>query len=130
MKQEITNVVKAYENALNSSDTKAAMALYGSDPIFMAEYASAFIGRDAVQQAYDHVFRAIKLNVRFTIHEIADMGGDFAYVRTTSAGQQEMLATHQMSREANNELFVFRKENGHWKIHRYLFASSNAPSAK
>src|SRR6266851_1726796 len=42
MKQEITNVLKVYENALNTSDTKAAMALYGSDPIFMAEYANAF----------------------------------------------------------------------------------------
>jgi len=33
------------------------MALYGSDPIFMAEYANAFIGRDAVQRGYDQVFR-------------------------------------------------------------------------
>jgi len=130
MKQEITKALKGYEDALNTSDTKAAMALYGIDPIFMAEYADAFVGRDAVQRAYDHVFQAIKLNVRFTIHEIVDMGGDLAYARTTSGGQQEMLATHQMSQEANNELFVFRKENGHWKIHRYLFATSNAPSAK
>jgi ketosteroid isomerase-like protein len=130
MQQEITNVLKAYESALNTSDSKAAMSLYGSDPIFMAEYANAFIGRDMVQRGYDQVFRAIKLNVRFTIHEIVGMGGDLAYVRTTSAGQQELLATHAMSQEANNELFVFRKENSHWKIHRYLFASSKPPSAK
>jgi ketosteroid isomerase-like protein len=128
MKQEITNALKAYENSLNTSDTRAAMALYGSDPIFMAEYANAFVGRDAVLRGYDQVFRTIKLNVRFTIHEIVDMGGDLAYVRTTSAGQQEMLATHKISQEANNELFIFRKEDGQWKIHRYLFASSKPPS--
>jgi hypothetical protein len=27
-----------------------------------------------------------------------------------------------MVREGNNELFIFRKEQGNWKIHRYLFA--------
>jgi hypothetical protein len=32
MNQEITNVLKAYEKALNTSDAKAALALYGSDP--------------------------------------------------------------------------------------------------
>jgi ketosteroid isomerase-like protein len=127
MKQEITKQLKAYEDALNTSDTKAAMALYGKDPIFMAEYAKAFIGRDAVRQGYGRVFQTIKLNVIFTIHEIVDMGGDLAYARTTSAGKQEMLATHKMSQEANNELFIFRKEKGAWKIHRYLFASCNPP---
>jgi hypothetical protein len=33
-----------------------------------------------------------------------------------------------MSREANNELFSFRREQGEWKIHHYLFATSNTPA--
>jgi hypothetical protein len=49
---------------------------------------------------------------------------DLAYGRTTSVGQQEVLATHKISREANNELFIFRREQGQWKIHRYMFAAS------
>jgi ketosteroid isomerase-like protein len=128
MNQEITNLLKAYEKALNTSDTKAAMALYGSDPIFMAQNAVAFIGRDSVRASYQHIFEALKLNVVFSIHEIVEMG-DLAYGRTTSAGQQEALAAHTTSKEANNELFIFRKEGGHWKIHRYLFATSNPPAA-
>jgi uncharacterized protein (TIGR02246 family) len=128
MNQEITNLLKAYEKALNSSDPKAVMALYGSDPIFMAQYADAFIGREAVQASYQHIFQTIKLNVVFTIHEIVEMG-DLAYGRTTSAGQQEVLATHKISPEANNELFIFRREQGQWKIHRYMFAASNPPAA-
>ena len=128
MNQEIMNLLKAYEKALNASDTKAAMALYGSDPIVMAQNADAFVGREAVQASYQHIFQTIKLNVVFTIHEIVEMG-DLAYGRTTSAGQQEVLATHKMSREANNELFIFRREQGQWKIHRYMFAASNPPAA-
>jgi uncharacterized protein (TIGR02246 family) len=129
MNEEITNLLKAYENALNTSDTDAALALYGSDPVFMAEYAVAFVGREAVREAYVRVFNTIKLNVRFRIHEIVDMGGDLAYGRTTSAGQQETLADHSASKESNNELFIFRKENGHWMIHRYLFATCNPPKS-
>ena len=122
------SVLKAYENALNSHDPKAVMALYGSDPIFIPQNAEAFIGREAVQARYQHGSQAIKVNVVFTIHEIVEMG-DLAYGRTTSVGQQEVLATHKISREANNELFIFRREQGQWKIHRYMFAASNPPAA-
>ena len=90
MNQEIIDLLKEYEKALNTSDTKAAMALYGSDPIFMAQNAPAFIGREAVQASYEHIFEAIKLNVVFTVHEIVEMG-DLAYSRTTSAGQTEIF---------------------------------------
>ena len=129
MNQDIVNAIKAYEKSLNTSDTEAALALYGEDPVFMPEYSTALSGRDAVKAGYDHVFGAIKLNVSFTIHEIAEMG-DLAYVRTTSAGRTEILASKATVREANNELFIFRKEKGTWKIHRYLFASSNPPAAR
>jgi uncharacterized protein (TIGR02246 family) len=129
MNQEITGLLKAYEKALNTSDAKAALALYGSEPVFMAQNAPAFIGREAVQASYQKIFETIKLNVVFSIHEIVAMGGELAYGRTTSAGQQEVLATHTVSKEANNELFIFRKEQGQWKIHRYLFATSNPPAA-
>jgi hypothetical protein len=57
-------------------DTDAALALYGSDPSFMADYADAFIGRGAVKVAYTQVFKTIRLNGRFSVHEIVDMGGD------------------------------------------------------
>ena len=129
MNQEIIDLLKEYEKALNTSDPKAAMTLYGSDPIFMAQNAPAFIGREAVQASYEHIFEAIKLNVVFTVHEIVEMG-DLAYSRTTSAGQTEIFAAHTMVKEANNELFIFRKEQGQWKIHRYLFATTNPPAAQ
>jgi len=129
MNQDIVDVIRAYEKSLNTSDTQAALALYGDDPVFMPEFSAALSGRDAVKAGYDRVFSAIKLNVRFTLHEIVEMG-DLAYVRTTSAGKTETLENKATVQEANNELFIFRKEKGKWKIHRYLFASCNPPGAK
>ena len=128
MNQDIVNVIKAYEKSLNASDTATALELYGEDPIFMPEYSAALSGREAVRAGYDHVFETLKLNVIFTVHEVVEMG-DLAYVRTTSAGQTEILAKKATVKEGNNELFIFRKEHGKWKIHRYLFASSNPPTA-
>jgi uncharacterized protein (TIGR02246 family) len=129
MNQDIVNVIKAYEKSLNASDTPAALALYGEDPIFMPQYSAALSGRDAVKAGYEKVFSTLKLNVNFTIHEVVEMG-DLAYVRTTSAGKTEILAKKTTVTEGNNELFIFRKEHGKWKIHRYLFASTNPPEAK
>ena len=128
MNQEIANLLKSYEEALNTSDTRAAMALYGSEPVFMPQHSVALSGREAVQAGYEHVFAALKLNVVFTIHEIVEMG-ELAYARTSSAGQTDILAAHAMVKEANNELFIFRLEQGQWKIHRYLFATCNPPPA-
>ena len=129
MNQEIVDVIKAYEKSLNASDTNATLALYGNDPVFMPQFSPALSGRDAVRAGYDHVFGAIKLNVRFTIHEIVELG-DLAYVRTTSEGRTEILQNKKTVKEGNNELFIFRREQGKWKIHRYLFASSNPPESK
>jgi uncharacterized protein (TIGR02246 family) len=128
MNQAIINLLKAYEKALNTSDTQAALALYGSDPIFMPQFSVALSGRDTVGAAYEKIFQKITLNVVFTIHEIVEMG-DWAYGRTSSAGQTEIQASHKKVKEGNNELFIFRKEQGQWKIHRYLFATSNPPAA-
>jgi uncharacterized protein (TIGR02246 family) len=127
MNQEIVSVIKAYEKALNASDTAAALALYGEDPIFMPQYSGALSGRDAVKAGYDHVFETLKLNVIFTVHEVVEMR-DLAYIRTTSAGETEILSKKRKVKEGNNELFIFRKEHGKWKIHRYLFASTNPPT--
>jgi uncharacterized protein (TIGR02246 family) len=128
MNQDIVNVIKAYEKALNASDTAAALELYGEDPVFMPQYSGALTDRDAVKAGYDHVFNTLKLNVTFAVHEVVEMS-DLAYVRTTSAGQTEILAKKALVKEGNNELFIFRKEHGRWKIHRYLFASTNPPGA-
>ena len=69
------------------------------------------------------VFDTIKLNVRFDVHEVQE-AGDWAWARTSSAGRTRISSDGAEITEGNNELFVFRRENGSWKIHRYFFSSS------
>jgi uncharacterized protein (TIGR02246 family) len=123
----IESILKTYETALNANDTNVILDLYGAEPVFMPQHAPALVGRDAVRAGYGNVFATVKLNIRFTIHEV-EVTGDWAWARTSSAGRTRILANGAEVEEGNNELFIFRKESGVWKIHRYLF-STNQPRA-
>lgn len=121
----IESTIKAYEVALNGNDIDTVLGLYSSNPVFMPQHAPALVGRDAVRAGYDHVFATIKLDIRFDIHEV-EVAGDWAWARTSSAGRTQILAADLTIEEGNNELFLFHREDGAWKIHRYLF-STNRP---
>lgn len=123
----IQSILTTYEAALNAADIDTILSLYGSDPVFMPQHAPALIGREAVRAGYEQVFKTLQLNVRFDLHEIEETG-DWAWVRTSSSGRTRVLAAGIEVTEGNNELFVFRRENSEWKIHRYLF-STNQPRA-
>lgn len=123
----IQSVLRSYETALNANDVDTILGLYGSEPVFMPQHAPALVGRDAVRAGYEQVFVTIKLDVRFDIHEIEE-AGEWAWARTSSSGRTKILAAGVEVTEGNNELFTFRRENGAWKIHRYLF-STNQPRA-
>jgi ketosteroid isomerase-like protein len=124
----IDTVLKTYETALNGNDIDTILGLYGDTPIFMPQHAPALIGRDAVRAGYAQVFDTIKLSVRFDIHEVEE-AGDWAWARTSSTGRTRILSSGAEIQEGNNELFVFRREKGAWKIHRYLFSTSQPPRA-
>ncbi len=124
-KQQIENLISRYETALTGNDIKGVLAVYGKKPVFMPQHAPAQVGRDAVKQAYANVFNTIKLDIKFTIHKI-EVQGDTAWARTSSAGKTKILAADVVVKEGNNELFIFKNEDGNWKIHQSLF-STNQP---
>ncbi len=119
-KSAIEKLLFSYEAALNASDTKAVLALYAKDGVFMPSEAPTAAGHPAVEQAYDFVFSQIKLNIKFSIDEI-EVNNDLAFARTISKGTTDVLAAGITVPEENRELFVLVKENGAWKIGRYMF---------
>lgn len=103
------------------------MKLYAPDGVFMAQHFPTSIGADAVRTAYEGVFAAIQLTVTFSIAEIVSTSPEWAFARTNSAGSVKIHATGEVTREANQELFVFQKIDGAWKIARYCFSTTNPP---
>jgi uncharacterized protein (TIGR02246 family) len=127
-KEAITALLAKYNDALNESSTDAVMPLYAKDGVFMPPYSPSAVGSEALRKAYDAVFKAITLNVKFTIAEIVELAPEWAFARTNSAGTTLDHATGTRSAEANQELFIFRKDSDNsWKIARYSFSSTNPP---
>jgi uncharacterized protein (TIGR02246 family) len=120
-KVAITSVLSAYEAALNASDIEAIRRLYTEDVVLMRPFRPSVVGKAAVRQP--SAAGARKLNIKFTIAEIVEMAPDWAFARTNSAGTITLNATGATSPEANQELFIFRKDtDGAWKIARYSFS--------
>jgi uncharacterized protein (TIGR02246 family) len=124
--EAVTALLAKYNEALNGSSTEAVMPLYAEDGVFMPPYSQSAVGAAAIRKAYDAVFKAITLNVKFTIAEIVEAGPGWAFARTNSAGTTTDHATGKKSAEGNQELFIFEKDDdGAWKIARYSFSSTN-----
>lgn len=122
-------VMASYNDALNSGSTDAALALYAEDGVFMPPYSQSAVGKEAVRKAYDAVFAELKFDVKFTIAELVVMAPNWAYVRTNSAGVTAHASIGKTTAEANQELFIFKKSDGQWRIARYSFSPTNAPGA-
>ena len=127
--QAVAAVLDKYQDALNQSDTNAVMKLYASDGVFMPQHSPSSVGAVAVRKAYDAVFNAITLTVKFNVAEIHQIAPEWAIARTNSAGTVKVKATGGGGPEANQELFVFQKIDGTWKIARYCFSTTNPPRA-
>jgi len=78
----IAAVLAKYQDALNESDTDAVLKLYASDGVFMPQNSPSSVGAQAVRKAYDAVFDAIKLTVKFDIAEVRQLAPDWAFART------------------------------------------------
>jgi len=120
---QLAALMESYAAALRSNNADALVALYTTNGVFMREDMPAVVGRDALTKAYREVFAALKLDLAFTIQE-TEIAGDMAWLRSTSTGRVKILATGAESSNSFNELVVFRRESGAWKIRSYIYASN------
>jgi len=125
----VAEVLSRYQDALNQSDTDAVMKLYASDGVFMPQHSPSSIGLEAVRKAYEAVFQNIKLSVKFNVQEVVEISPNWVFARTNSAGTVNIHATGAGGPEANQELFLFQKIGGDWKIARYCFSTTNPARA-
>jgi len=121
---EIKKVLFSYRDALNESNVEKVLALYTENGVFMPSSAPTAIGQEQLKGTYEFVFGNIQLNIEFYIDEI-EIVGEYAFVRSTSKGTTFIHASGETVPEENRELFVLKKENGSWKIDRYMFNKMN-----
>jgi uncharacterized protein (TIGR02246 family) len=122
---EFQKVLDGYSKALDANDVEALVGLYTPNGVFMRDDMKAVIGRDALRASYKNVFATLKVSLKFNVQE-AEQSGDLAWARSISSGKVKVLSTGVETPESYNQLIVFRKEGGAWKIRSYLYASSTA----
>lgn len=124
----ISDVLVAYEKALNAGDVPGVMRLYAEDAVFMPQNSPSHVGAAAVQSAYEGVFSTIRLDIAFDVVEVVLTAPDWAFARTNSVGTVTVQANGAKLSEANQELFVLQKQSdGAWRIARYAFSTTNPP---
>ena len=122
--EAIAAVLASYQEALSRSDADAVTKLFAADGVLMAQESPSAVGSDAIRQAYGGMFGGIALDIRFQIAEIRPLTPEWAFARIASTGTIEVKATGARVPEANQELFVFQKVDGTWKIARYCFSTT------
>ena len=120
---DFQKILDTYSKALDSNDVESLVNLYTADGVFTRDDMAPVVGRDALRASYKNVFATLKVFLTFKVLE-AEQSGDLGWARATSNGKVKVLATGQETSEAFNELVVFKKEGGTWKIRNYLYASS------
>jgi ketosteroid isomerase-like protein len=121
VKKDIEELLYSYQNALNSSSTEQAVALYSETGIFMPLGGPTAQGKEQLKESYNFVFKTLKLNIKFEIEEITIINENYVIARTISRGTQLLYADNKTTPEENRELFVLEKSQLKWKIARYMF---------
>jgi len=117
---DIRLLLESYQQALNDGATNRIVSLYTDDGIFMPSKKPTAVGREQVRLAYQHVFKALDLNVKFHVDEI-EHHGDIAFVRTTSDGEIKLLEKNITIKNNSREIFILKRTDRQWKIYRYMF---------
>ncbi|AKD05482.1 hypothetical protein PKOR_03335 [Pontibacter korlensis] len=113
-------LIFAYQDALNASDVNKVISLYTNSGVLMANAAPTAQGAEQVKGTYQYVFDNFKYTLQFDILGV-EVKGNTAFARSISKGSFVIKASGQNVADENRELFVFEKENGQWKIARYMY---------
>jgi len=122
---EFQKILDTYSRALDANDVETLVGLYTADGVFMRDDMPAVVGRDALRASYRNVFATLKVALGFKVQE-AEQSGELGWARSVSTGKVKVLASGAETTESYNQLIVFRKDGGAWKIRNYLYASNRA----
>ena len=120
-KKKAEQTVRNYFKHLYKSSTDSILALYSENAVLMPADLPTTNGKVQLLSAYKQTFSAIKFVSATTDYDEISVYGDMAIVRTTSDVTLFMINEKQEVKSKMREFFILNKENGEWKISRYMF---------
>ena len=116
----VYNVVRRYEQLLNSGDTAGILALYAPDSVAEWNDKPTFATTAEKKAAYDALFKVASFSTVFGYADI-DVVGDTAVVRTFHHRGATVVEGGKDVVDLNREVFVLHKIAGAWEISLYIF---------
>jgi uncharacterized protein (TIGR02246 family) len=120
----VREAISAYEKGLNTSDAAGVVKLFTADAVVMAPNNSPAVGKEVIGKVYEGLFKAVKLDIKFEVDEVKVLSDKWAMARTRSKFTVK-VGDAAPQPDANQELFLFQKEDGQWRIARYSYSSTN-----
>jgi ketosteroid isomerase-like protein len=113
--------VRNYFKHLYDANTDAILDLYSENSVLMPADLPTAKGKAELIPAYKQTFGIIKFVSATTEYDEISVYGDIAIVRTTSIANLFLIKEKQNIQNKMREFFILNKENGKWKISRYMF---------
>ncbi len=111
--------------AFNAGDAAAVAATYAEDAIMMNPDQPAAEGRQAIQAAYETLFKESKPKIAFTPLE-TQVTGDWAYDRGNYTATMTPKSGKPMEMSEKYLVICKLQPDGSWKVFREI-SNSNAP---
>ena len=121
----IGNVIMAYGKALNDKNIDDILQLFSEDGVLVLQGAQTSIGTENIKKIYTLLFESIDFGLIFHIEEVVQMSPEWAFVRTTTSGQNLIRSNNKVNQANGHEIFILKKgPEKDWKIARYAGSSA------
>jgi uncharacterized protein (TIGR02246 family) len=120
MNDEINQLLRTYQRALNEADVDLVRSVYTDDAVVIGQPFPTATGIQEIIALYADFLSKLDFNVRFDLLEM-ELGNDLGYIRTRSHGTIVPKGQKPTGSEGNREIFIVKKVQGHWKFYRYIF---------
>lgn len=119
-KVAVEKLITSYFDALNSGNAENVTALFTKTGVLLAQGAPTATGSEQVNGTFKYVFDNFSYSLKVSIGEII-VQGNYAIVSSTSTGSFLIKGKNETVPTDYRETFILQKENGVWKIARYMY---------
>ena len=116
----VESTVRAYFDALNSSDVDGIVGLFAEEGSLMRDESDTLTGRQQIRSVFESMFQTIRGQRELYIDHIRQ-GGEVGAALTHTSGTVTILANGNTIPVKSRELFVLRKSADGWLITDYMF---------
>jgi ketosteroid isomerase-like protein len=118
-KNKVKEKISNFESALNLGNIEDVLSFYSDEAIFMPD-GNKTLKKSQIGKSGSEFLIESDFKIRFDDVKIA-VDETYAFVEAIAKTSQNDKESSSKSERTSRDFFLFRKEEGDWKIFRYIF---------